>query len=105
MVNHISSPCALPGGPAEGSVLPKQPKVLFPLIGHRSFGCHLRKLSNLSRETCPSRSEGCSKLLGIDSLSGGLVESVGFATCVLWEEIRMRLTGKLHIQLIADISV
>ncbi len=59
VVNHISSPCALPGGPAEGSFLPKQPKVLFPLIGHRSFGCHLRKSSNLSRETYPSRSEVC----------------------------------------------
>lgn len=34
-----------------GSVPPKQSKVLSPLIGHRSFGCHLKKSSNLSCET------------------------------------------------------
>lgn len=38
-----------PGGPAEGSSCAKQPPDLFPLIGHRSSGCHLRKFSNLSR--------------------------------------------------------
>ncbi len=38
---------------------------------------------------------------------GGLVVSVVFATCVLWEEGRMRVTGKVHEKIvrIAGLSV
>lgn len=48
---HAGRLRASPGGPAEGSFHPNGLKVLFPLIGLGSFGCHLRKSSNLSRET------------------------------------------------------
>lgn len=47
-----------------GSVPPKQSKVASPLIGHRSFGRHLKKWSNLSCETGSSlRAAGIGRLL------------------------------------------
>uniref|UniRef100_A0A3Q2UPG2 KN motif and ankyrin repeat domains 1a n=1 Tax=Fundulus heteroclitus TaxID=8078 RepID=A0A3Q2UPG2_FUNHE len=62
-------------------------KALLPLIGRRSFGCHLRKFSNLSPETylcaselCWVRAEECS--------------SVVFATCVACQQLTMRVEEK-----------
>lgn len=47
----------------QGSVPPKRSKVLFPLIGHRSFGLRSEKPSNLSRETRSSlRAAGVGRL-------------------------------------------